>query len=157
MSARRRRLRIGLPKGSLQATTHKLFTQAGFLLRLAYQRASANLAARLAADELTTVQWAALVRLYEEGPLSQNELGRRIGMEKGNVHGLVRRLIERGLVRRDSPAGTDRRRHHLALAGAGVALVERLLPRAEESNEQTLSRLGARDRVALRDLLKRLG
>ena len=140
-----------------ESGTYRLDEQVGFLLRLAYQRASANLAARLAADELTTVQWAALVRLHEDGPLSQNELGRRIGMEKGNVHGLVRRLTERGLVRRDSPGGTDRRRHHLALTGAGVALVERLLPRAEESNEQTLSRLGGPERAALRDLLKRLG
>ena len=35
MSARTaRRLRLGLPKGSLQNTTHKLFTQAGFKLRM---------------------------------------------------------------------------------------------------------------------------
>ncbi len=35
MSARKaRRLRLGLPKGSLQNTTHKLFTRAGFLLRI---------------------------------------------------------------------------------------------------------------------------
>ena len=35
MSARKaRRLRLGLPKGSLQNTTHKLFTQAGFQLRI---------------------------------------------------------------------------------------------------------------------------
>ncbi len=35
MSARKvERLRLGLPKGSLQATTHKLFTQAGFQLRI---------------------------------------------------------------------------------------------------------------------------
>jgi len=34
MSARPRVLRLGLPKGSLQATTHKLFTQAGFSLRI---------------------------------------------------------------------------------------------------------------------------
>jgi ATP phosphoribosyltransferase len=36
VSARRgRRLRLGLPKGSLEATTHKLFTLAGFNIRLA--------------------------------------------------------------------------------------------------------------------------
>jgi ATP phosphoribosyltransferase len=34
MSRPRRRLRVGLPKGSLQATTHRLFTQAGFDLRM---------------------------------------------------------------------------------------------------------------------------
>ena len=34
MSARaRRRIRLGLPKGSLQETTHRLFTQAGYTLR----------------------------------------------------------------------------------------------------------------------------
>ena len=29
-----RRLRLGLPKGSLQETTHRLFAQAGFKLRI---------------------------------------------------------------------------------------------------------------------------
>jgi ATP phosphoribosyltransferase len=31
----RRKLRLGLPKGSLQATTHRLFNQAGYALRIA--------------------------------------------------------------------------------------------------------------------------
>ena len=34
MSRAPRRLRVGLPKGSLQATTHRLFTQAGYDLRI---------------------------------------------------------------------------------------------------------------------------
>ncbi len=34
MSAAKRKLRLGLPKGSLQETTQKLFTQAGFQLRI---------------------------------------------------------------------------------------------------------------------------
>jgi ATP phosphoribosyltransferase len=34
MSAAKRRLRLGLPKGSLQDTTHRLFTQAGYVLRI---------------------------------------------------------------------------------------------------------------------------
>jgi ATP phosphoribosyltransferase len=34
MTAARRILRLGLPKGSLQKTTHQLFTQAGFQLRM---------------------------------------------------------------------------------------------------------------------------
>ncbi len=34
MTAAKRTLRLGLPKGSLQATTHKLFTLAGFDLRI---------------------------------------------------------------------------------------------------------------------------
>jgi len=35
MSAARRKLRLGLPKGSLQETTQRLFTQAGYQLRIA--------------------------------------------------------------------------------------------------------------------------
>jgi ATP phosphoribosyltransferase len=34
MSPPKRKLRLGLPKGSLQATTHRLFTQAGYQLRI---------------------------------------------------------------------------------------------------------------------------
>jgi ATP phosphoribosyltransferase len=35
VTASRRKLRLGLPKGSLQATTQRLFTQAGYALRIA--------------------------------------------------------------------------------------------------------------------------
>jgi ATP phosphoribosyltransferase len=34
MSSAKRRLRLGLPKGSLQSTTQRLFTQAGYVLRI---------------------------------------------------------------------------------------------------------------------------
>jgi hypothetical protein len=53
--------------------------QVGFLLRQATQRHTAIFAARMIED-LTPTQWAALARLSERGPCSQNLLGRCTAM-----------------------------------------------------------------------------
>ncbi len=54
---------------------------------------------------LTPARWTLLERLRAAGPLSINELARRLGRHYKNVHTDVTRLIELGLVERR----TDRR------------------------------------------------
>ena len=53
---------------------------------------------------LTPARWALLERLRAEGPLSVNELSRRLQRDYKNVHGEVRRLIELGLIERRKDA-----------------------------------------------------
>jgi predicted transcriptional regulator len=49
---------------------------------------------------LTPARWALLEQLKRSGPLSINELARRLGRHYKNVHTDVTRLIEFGLVER---------------------------------------------------------
>ncbi len=71
---------------------------AGYLLRRAFKRARKYMLKRISKYNLTPMQTAALHALVENGPTSQNKLGRYIRMEPGNVHGLVDRLSTKGLI-----------------------------------------------------------
>ena len=51
---------------------------------------------------LTPARWILLERLRRDGPLSINELARRLGRHYKNVHTGVTRLIELGLIERQA-------------------------------------------------------
>jgi len=53
---------------------------------------------------LTPARWTLLERLRADGPLSVNELARRLGRDYKNVHGDVKRLAELDLIDRRKDA-----------------------------------------------------
>jgi Transcriptional regulators len=95
---------------------YQLSTQVGFNLRRANQRHVAIFARHV--DGLTPTQFAALARLFEQGPLSQNRLGRETAMDSATIKGVVGRLKAKGFgdlaarPERSAAAagGSDRRR-----------------------------------------------
>lgn len=138
-----------------EGPAYRLDDQVGFLLRRANQRHVAIFARRMAAG-LTPTQWAALAKLHEEGPTSQNLLGRNTAMDAATVKGVVDRLTARGLIEtRGDPA--DGRRRVVALAQKGARLVEALLPKAITITEETLAPLSPEEQAQLTALLRRLG
>ena len=134
---------------------YRLDDQVGHLLRRAYQRASGHLASRIRPHDLTPIQHATLIRLWELGPLSQNQLGRVVAMPPANIHSLVRRLESRGFVRRD-PSPKDKRLLTVSLTEEGSALVEALIPLDAASTEAALRGLDAAERTALYAILKKM-
>jgi DNA-binding MarR family transcriptional regulator len=125
--------------------------QVGFLLRQASQRHTAIFAARIL-EELTPTQWAALARLNERGPCSQNLLGRLTAMDAATIKGVVERLVVRGLAEaRADPQ--DQRRLTILLTDAGHQLVERASPAALAITEETLAPLSAGERRTIVRLL----
>jgi DNA-binding MarR family transcriptional regulator len=134
---------------------YSLDDQIGFLLRRAYQRASANLVERIGVHKLTAPQFATLARLYERGPLSQNRLGRLVVMEPANIRDVVQRLKRRRLVATGRDA-EDGRQILIRLTPAGLALVQRLLPVEMAATAATLAPLAPAERKVLYDLLRRL-
>jgi MarR family transcriptional regulator, lower aerobic nicotinate degradation pathway regulator len=140
------------PKNS---TLYLLEEQVGFLLRVAMQRHSTIFTAEIMAD-LTAPQFSALVKLLQEGPLSQNHLGRLIYLDVATIKGVVERLRARGLVTsRDDPR--DARRHMITLTPAGRRLVEAAIPIAGQTTEKTLAPLSDKEQATLLHLLKKLG
>ena len=132
---------------------YRLDEQVGFILRQVVQRHAGIFAAGME-SELTATQWAALAKLHERGPLSQNLLGRLIAMDAATVKGVIDRLSARGLTG-TSPDPDDRRRHLVALTPEGRATVERLVPRAARITEATLAPLDPEERAGfLATLLK---
>ena len=119
-----------------------LDAQIGFLLRKAYQRNS-TIFLDLVPGKLTTTQFSVMHRLAEDGPMSQNLLGRSVAMDGATTKGVVDRLIARDLLatRRD-PA--DRRRHLVSLTPRGVKLIDEAVDAAIRVTEETLAPLRER-------------
>jgi DNA-binding MarR family transcriptional regulator len=133
---------------------YRLDDQIGFVLRRAYQRHAAIFAEAMP-EGLTPTQFAALARLNERGPCSQNLLGRLTAMDAATVKGVVDRLRDRGLIE-TAPDPDDRRRTVITLSDAGCALVARAEVIGAEISRRTLSTLAERERETLMRLLKKI-
>ena len=109
----------------------------------------------LSDQRLTPAQYFALARLREKGRVSQNLLGRMSAMDPATIQGVVKRLGERGFIRRlhDSK---DRRRMILELTPAGRSLVDNLQNGMNAVTDQILGPLAPNERDQLRHLLKRI-
>ena len=139
--------------GASAADAYRLEQQVGHLLRRANQRHLALFSARL--PDLTPRQFAALAKLHERGPASQNQLGRCTAMDAATVKGVIDRLVKRGLVT-TAPSPDDRRRLIVSLSEAGAALFAELAPAAFEVTEETLAPLDPAERRRLVELLERI-
>jgi DNA-binding MarR family transcriptional regulator len=148
--------RNGSPKRSAkpQKPGYVLDEQIGFLLRQVWQRHAAIFAREIGIN-LTSPQWAALSKLAETGPCSQNQLGRLTAMDVATIKGVIDRLTARGLTE-TSPDPEDGRRLIVSLARAGQQLVEKAAPNAVAISRETLAPLDAKEREMLVALLSKL-
>src|SRR6478736_5523211 len=117
--------------------------QAGFLLRVAMQRHTAIFTGRMT-EALTQTQFAALAKLHEVGPCSQNYLGRLICLDAATIKGVVDRLGARGFVTALSDPN-DRRRRAVALTERGREVTEQAMNIAAEITAATLTPLTAEE------------
>src|SRR6185369_9466596 len=128
--------------------------QVGFLLRLAMQRHTAIFTARMI-EGLTQTQFAALAKLYEVGPCSQNHLGRLIYLDAATIKGVVDRLGLRGFVTAlNDPI--DRRRRAVTLTLRGPEVTEKAMQAAAQISAATLTPLTEDERRLLARLLEKL-
>jgi DNA-binding MarR family transcriptional regulator len=139
---------------SQRSTAYNLDAQVGFILRQVSQRHTSIFAAAIG-SQLTATQWAALSKLSEAGPCSQNQLGRLTAMDVATIKGVIDRLTARGLTE-TGPDPRDGRRLLVTLTRAGQALVEKLAPNALQVTEETLAPLTAKERDVFVALLAKL-
>lgn len=134
--------------------TYDIDEQIGFRLRLAMQRHT-DLFFKNMVFGLTQHQLAALARLLETGPCSQNHLGRLISLDSASMVGVISRLKARGLISvvKDKK---DRRRALINLTASGRTVVKKAIVRGIAANELTLAPLSDRERRTLIGLLKKL-
>ncbi len=137
-----------------RVSDYVLEDQVGFVLRQVTQRHAAIFTSGVDGD-ITPTQWAALAKLREAGPLSQNLLGRQTVMDGATIKGVIDRLMVRGLVE-VGPDPDDGRRRLIDLTAAGRDLVDSLAPRALLISAETLAPLDAAERKTFMRLLLRL-
>jgi DNA-binding MarR family transcriptional regulator len=133
---------------------YRVDQQIGFFLRQANQRHVAIFAGRMG-DRLTTTQWAALSKLKDIQPTSQNQLGRETAMDVATIKGVVDRLVTRGFVQ-TAQDRRDGRRLILSLTPEGEAALARNLAAARAVSEETLSPLTSGERMILIELLTKI-
>jgi MarR family transcriptional regulator, lower aerobic nicotinate degradation pathway regulator len=140
--------------GSRADRDYRLNEQVGFLLRVAMQRHTSIFMSRIVKG-LTQTQFAALAKLREVGPCSQNQLGRLIYLDAATTKGVVDRLEGRGFV----TAGQDPhdgRRRAIALTEKGRVAAEAAIKVARQITYHTLTPLTAAEQKTAIRLLKKL-
>ncbi len=134
--------------------TYRLDDQIGFVLRKVSQRHSA-IYTDMMVDRLTTTRFATLAKLYEKGPLTQNELGRQTAMDAATIKGVVDRLQLRELVKINRDPG-DGRKRVIELTDKSLALMESIIPLGIEITKKTLAPLDDKEQAELLRLLSKM-
>jgi MarR family transcriptional regulator, organic hydroperoxide resistance regulator len=98
-------------------------------------------------------QQAIALRMLGAGPKKMGELAQALFCDNSNVTGIVDRLEERGLVRRESAEG-DRRVKLLVLTAEGEKMRVEITKRMAEP-PPPVAALSEDDQIALRDILRR--
>ena len=109
----------------------------------------------LGAEELRRQHFTVLSALAERGAASQAALGRRLLIDRSDMHALLSELEGDGLVARVRDPN-DRRRMLVDLTPAGARALKRLDRRIEAAQEAFVAPLSASDRRVLQRLLTQL-
>jgi DNA-binding MarR family transcriptional regulator len=123
--------------GQLAATAARLVTEA------------------LSSDGLRRQHFTVLTALAERGAASQAALGRRLSIDRSDMHGLLSELDRHGFVARLRDED-DHRRILIDLTAAGARALKRLDKRVEAAQEALVAPLSAAERRQLQRLVRRL-
>ncbi len=109
----------------------------------------------LAEEGVRRQHFAVLSALAERGAVSQAALGRRLWIDRSDLHAILGELERDGFVARVRD-GNDRRRNVVELTAAGATALERFNVRVQAAQDELLEPLSATDRRHLQRVLKRL-
>jgi DNA-binding MarR family transcriptional regulator len=124
----------------------------GFLLKHARERLGELTAEVLAPFGVTGRQVAVLIAVDDRVPLSQQEVARRLGVDRTTMVDLIDELEAKGLVqRRQDPA--DRRRNVVALTPAGTAALDGASRATRDAEQRFLAALSGPQAAAFRAAL----
>ena len=115
-------------------------------------RATRLVADALAPEGLRRQHFLVLSTLAESGAVSQADLGRRLWIDRSDMHALLAELEDRQLVARVRDEN-DRRRVLVELTPAGRRILKRLDRRVQAAQKALLAPLSATEQATLRRLL----
>jgi DNA-binding MarR family transcriptional regulator len=134
---------------------YRLEEQVGFLMRRAHQRATAIFNRQFATSGLSPVQFAALVKVRDEGRVSQNQLGRLVHLDPVTIMGVINRLADRDLIHR-TPDPSDKRRTLLSITSTGLKLLEDMQAAGRQVSADTLEPLDEQEKAQFLKLLGKM-
>lgn len=127
----------------------------GYLLAFIAERATERFERALAPEGVKSRHATVLALIDAEGPLSQRELGRRLGIDKTQMVGVIDDLERLGYASRRREAD-DRRVQAIHLTAAGRRVLGRIVEFAELENGRTFGILDDEEREEMHALLLRV-
>ena len=128
---------------------------AGHLLRRCQQSAVAIFLEECGRFELTPLQFAVLDSLRNDGPQDQVSLGGAVALDRTTTSLVIRKLEQRGLLRR-ARSRRDQRANIVSISAAGERLHDAALPAVERAQQRILAPLDAAESRVLLQLLEKL-
>lgn len=126
-----------------------------FLLAKAYQKAHAAFKQKLAPFGITPVQHLIIAVLAEEDFLSPAEISERILMDGATLSGVLDRMAESGLIRKEENP-QDRRSLRISLTVKAKKMCADLAAQRKIINEELTAKLTLEEKILLKRLLKDL-
>jgi MarR family transcriptional regulator, lower aerobic nicotinate degradation pathway regulator len=119
------------------------------------RRAQRLVSEALAEEGARRPHFTVLTSLEEQGPASQAALGRRLWIDRSDLHAILAELEADGLIARMRDPD-DRRRNVVTITPAGTVARKRLDKRIEQAQRALLEPLPPADRCELVRLLEQL-
>jgi DNA-binding MarR family transcriptional regulator len=127
----------------------------GYRIKLLSQLMARHFQEKLEPYGLTPFHWVVLCCLWEQDGLATSDIGNRLRQVGGTLTGVIDRMEERGLVRRERDQ-QDRRIWRIWLTEAGQQLEESLPPLALSVREQALEGFSEAERESLSHCVDRM-
>lgn len=126
----------------------------GYRIKLLAQLLGRTFQERLEPFGLTLCHWVVLCCLWEEDGLPTSTISERVQQVGGTLTGVLDRMEERGLVRRERDL-RDRRIWRIWLTELGQQLQEELPPIAQDIREQAMAGIAKAEQERLSQLVDR--
>lgn len=126
----------------------------GYLLAFIAERATDRFERALAPEGVAARHASVLALIDAEGPMSQRELGRRLGIDKSPMVGVIDDLERLGYARRTR--AEDRRVQAIQLTRSGRRVLSRVIDFADVENGRTFGVLDDDEREQMHALLHRV-
>jgi MarR family transcriptional regulator, organic hydroperoxide resistance regulator len=126
----------------------------GYRIKLLSQLLTRKFTEKLEPFGLTPFHWLVLCCLWQEDGLPTSSIGDKLKQVGGTLTGVLDRMEERGLVRRERDVH-DRRIWRIWLTDAGKELETVLPPLAAELRDQAMSGISASEKELFSQLLNR--
>ena len=127
----------------------------GYLLKRAHTLMVDQLAAAVAASEITVTQWVVLMYLHDGLAINASDLCLQLQHDSGALTRVIDQLEGRGLVQRER-SREDRRAVQLRLTAAGTETVATLIPAVVDTLNYALRDFSRTEAEELNRLLSKL-
>lgn len=132
-----------------------LWARPGFMVRRLHQIHVAIFLEECKSPNITPVQYGILTALSVLPGLDQTALGQEVGLDRSTVADVVRRLEERGLIKRRKNSA-DKRTRHAHLTKEGESVVSSLRADIERAQERMLAPLTRAQQKVFMSLVSKL-